>query len=219
MSFPPLGSGRNQVRVQGGDISGADRSARELMNLTTQFYSASWWVQPTHQQHQQQQLHHQHHDMAGGSGGARGGGAGPSSAGGHGIGSGGPPQLQQMQLQPSPADIRAMLVDICANSNADVSYDKCTFNIHGTDDAVKKALMVISKIKWATQSQHQIRVKIELANDHKEFVSGKKNGKINKIMSQSELFLFFSSFPFSGFFLRRAIWERAVDVLTRLIPL
>jgi hypothetical protein len=32
-----------------------------------------------------------------------------------------------------------------------------------------------------------MRVKIELANEHKEFVSGKKNGKINKIMGQSEL--------------------------------
>ena len=31
-------------------------------------------------------------------------------------------------------------------------------------------------------------VKIELANEHKEFVSGKKNGKINKIMGQSEYF-------------------------------
>lgn len=139
MSFPPLGSGRSQVRVQGGDIVCADRAARELMNLTTQFYSASWWV-----------------------------------------------QNQDVHQQPSPADIRSMLVNICANSNADVAFDKNTFNINGTDDAVKKALMVISQIKWATQSPHQIRVKIELANDHKEFVSGKKNGKINKIMSQSK---------------------------------
>ena len=55
----------------------------------------------------------------------------------------------------------------------------------GSDDAVKSALTAISDLKLASQTQYQIRVKIELANEHKEFVSGKKNGKINKIMGQS----------------------------------
>ena len=80
-----------------------------------------------------------------------------------------------------------MLGDICTNSDADVSFDKMAFTITGSDDAVKSALMVISDIKFVAQSQYQIRVKIELANEHKEFVSGKKNGKINKIMGQSKL--------------------------------
>ncbi len=80
-----------------------------------------------------------------------------------------------------------MLSDICANSDADVSFDKLTFSITGSDDAVKDALMIISQIRFVSHSQYQIRVKIELANEHKEFVSGKKNGKINKIMGQSEL--------------------------------
>lgn len=80
-----------------------------------------------------------------------------------------------------------MLGDICANSDADISFDKMTFTVTGSDDAVKAALMVLSQIKFVTQTQHQIRVKIELANEHKEFVSGKKNGKINKIMTQSKL--------------------------------
>lgn len=79
-----------------------------------------------------------------------------------------------------------MLSDICANSDADVSFEKLTFAITGSDDAVKDALMVINDIRYVKKSQYQIRVKIELANEHKEFVSGKKNGKINKIMGQSE---------------------------------
>lgn len=57
----------------------------------------------------------------------------------------------------------------------------------GSDDAVKEALEVLSQVNFVEESQHQIRVKIELANEHKEFVSGKKNGKINKIMTQSML--------------------------------
>jgi hypothetical protein len=87
---------------------------------------------------------------------------------------------------PSPNDIRTMLGDICANSDADVSFDKLTFLVTGFDDAVKAALMVMSQIAFITQAQYQVKVKIELANEHKEFVSGKKNGKINKIMGQSK---------------------------------
>jgi hypothetical protein len=88
--------------------------------------------------------------------------------------------------KPSSEQLRTMLSDICANSDADVSFDKLTFSITGSDDAVKAALMVISEVPFVTRSQYQIRVKIELANEHKEFVSGKKNGKINKIMGQSK---------------------------------
>ncbi|RYO75678.1 hypothetical protein DL766_007690 [Monosporascus sp. MC13-8B] len=95
---------------------------------------------------------------------------------------------------PSTQDIRAMLGDICANSDADISFDKMTFTIYGSDDAVKQALMVLSQIKFVNSTQHQIRVKIELANEHKEFVSGKKNGKINKIMTQSNVQIIFEGF-------------------------
>lgn len=95
---------------------------------------------------------------------------------------------------PSPTDIRTMLSDICANSDADVSFDKLTFTITGSDESVKAALMVISEIRFVSRSQYQIRVKIELANEHKEFVSGKKNGKINKIMGQSSVQIIFDGF-------------------------
>jgi hypothetical protein len=78
-----------------------------------------------------------------------------------------------------------MLSDICTNSGADVGFDKLTFSINGSDDAVKAAMTVICQIPFVKRAQYQIRVKIELANEHKEFVSGKKNGKINKIMGQS----------------------------------
>lgn len=91
-----------------------------------------------------------------------------------------------MSQLPGPNEIRAMLGDISANSDADISFEKMSFTINGSDDAVKQALNVLSQIKFVNQTQHQIRVKIELANEHKEFVSGKKNGKINKIMTQSK---------------------------------
>lgn len=88
-----------------------------------------------------------------------------------------------------------MLGDICANSDAEISFQRLSFTIDGSDDAVKAALHVISQIKFVTQTQYTIRVKIELANEHKEFVSGKKNGKINKIMGQSTISIATTSTP------------------------
>ncbi|KAL2259560.1 hypothetical protein VTK26DRAFT_6723 [Humicola hyalothermophila] len=102
--------------------------------------------------------------------------------------------LQPDTRQPSNEDIRTMLGDICANSDADVTFDRQAFTITGSDEAVKAALMVISQIKFAAHSPYQIRVRIELANEHKEFVSGKKNGKINKIMGQSNVQIIFDNF-------------------------
>ena len=90
---------------------------------------------------------------------------------------------------PSAADIRVMLSDVCTNSGADLSFDKWTFSINGSDDAVKSAMNVIYQIPFIKKTPYQMRVKIELANEHKEFVSGKKNGKINKIMGQSNCYL------------------------------
>jgi hypothetical protein len=95
-------------------------------------------------------------------------------------------QATNIQQQPSTSQIRTMLSDICANSDADVTFDKLQWTITGSDDAVKAALYVIDAIPFVKRAQYQIRVKIELANEHKEFVSGKKNGKINKIMGQSK---------------------------------
>ncbi|KAL2170300.1 hypothetical protein VTG60DRAFT_4979 [Thermothelomyces hinnuleus] len=102
--------------------------------------------------------------------------------------------LQPDPRQPSNQDIHAMLGDICANSDAEVSFDRQSFSITGSDESVKAALMVISKIKFATHTPYQIRVRIELANEHKEFVSGKKNGKINKIMGNSNVQIMFDNF-------------------------
>ncbi|KAI2621355.1 hypothetical protein GGS21DRAFT_541715 [Xylaria nigripes] len=102
--------------------------------------------------------------------------------------------FQQVGAVPSPHDTRSMLGEICSNSDADIAFDKMTFTITGSDDAVKSALTVLSQIGFGPMGAQQIRVKIELANEHKEFVSGKKNGKINKIMTQSNVQIVFDSF-------------------------
>ncbi|OJJ47222.1 hypothetical protein ASPZODRAFT_65713, partial [Penicilliopsis zonata CBS 506.65] len=102
---------------------------------------------------------------------------------------------------PSAVEVRTMLSDICTNSGAEVSFDNLTFTINGSDDAVKAAMMVINQIPFVKRSQYQMRVKIELANEHKEFVSGKKNGKINKIMGQSNVQIIFDGFNEYNFYI------------------
>ncbi|KAI9655617.1 MAG: hypothetical protein M1821_005411 [Bathelium mastoideum] len=105
------------------------------------------------------------------------------------------------QRPPTPSDIRAMLSDICINSGAEISFEKLNFHIYGSDDAVKAAMMVINGIPFVKKAQYEMRVKIELANEHKEFVSGKKNGKINKIMSQSNVQIMFDGFNEYNFYI------------------
>jgi hypothetical protein len=102
---------------------------------------------------------------------------------------------------PTPAEIRPMLSDICTNSNADVSFENMGFSINGSDDAVKDAMNVIYQMPFVKRGPYQIRVKIELANEHKEFVSGKKNGKINKIMGQSNVQIIFDGFNEYNFYI------------------
>ncbi|KAI9757239.1 MAG: hypothetical protein M4579_003539 [Chaenotheca gracillima] len=102
---------------------------------------------------------------------------------------------------PSSSDIRTMLSDICTNSGADVTFEKLAFSITGSDDAVKAAMNIIHLIPFVKRSQYQMRVKIELANEHKEFVSGKKNGKINKIMGQSNVQIIFDGFNEYNFYI------------------
>ena len=41
---------------------------------------------------------------------------------------------------------------------------------------------------------HEIRFQVELANEHREFISGKKNGKINKIMQSTSVKIKFETF-------------------------
>nr|OQO15765.1 hypothetical protein B0A51_18330 [Rachicladosporium sp. CCFEE 5018] len=105
------------------------------------------------------------------------------------------------QRQPTPSDIRAMLPDICINSGAEITFENLNFHINGSDDSVKAAMSIINSLPFLQRAQSTLRVKVELANEHKEFVSGKKNGKINKIMSQSNVQIVFDGFNEYNFYI------------------
>ena len=101
------------------------------------------------------------------------------------------------------------MIQISSNFGAEVTFKDNYFEIHGTENEVRGAVAFlmdqeILKVVLTIISdgstlithaggiprqvyQHEIRFQIELANEHREFISGKKNGKINKIMQTSNV--------------------------------
>lgn len=104
-------------------------------------------------------------------------------------------------LAPKAPEIQKILIDVATFSGASIAFNKQVFELSGPDDSVKSAMHKLSEIPFVKENPYQIRVKIELANEHKEFVSGKKNGKINKIMGQSNIQIIFDGFNEYNFFI------------------
>lgn len=153
--LPQLGVPRNSIRVQGTDMLHVERTIRQIMAISGQFYRSQWIVTLS----------------------------------------------ENSQRAPTSKDVKDMLADICISSGAEITFERLIFQIYGSDDSVKAALWIISSLPFVKKAQSHVTVKIELDNDHKEFVSGKKNGKINKIMSQSSVQVYFDLFNEYNFFI------------------
>lgn len=69
-------------------------------------------------------------------------------------------------------------------SGAEVVFKGNCFELHGLESQVRQAVLQLLDLDMIQPFHFEIRFQIELANDHREFISGKKNGKINKIMKQ-----------------------------------
>lgn len=100
------------------------------------------------------------------------------------------------------------MVQISSNFGAEITFKDNYFEIHGTENEVRSAVAFLMDqeilkvdesflvvffpldthaVPFSQVYQHEIRFQIELANEHREFISGKKNGKINKIMQTSNV--------------------------------
>jgi hypothetical protein len=102
---------------------------------------------------------------------------------------------------PNNNEFQQILIDVSTKSGADASFSKNFFEISGSDWAVRRCLDLLNEVDYVRCSNHQVRVKIELANEHKEFVAGKKNGKINKIMASSNIHILFDGFSEYNFYI------------------
>ncbi|KAK9245223.1 hypothetical protein V1506DRAFT_539156 [Lipomyces tetrasporus] len=107
--------------------------------------------------------------------------------------------IQPRNLPPVSA-IREALERISSTSGADISFLKCTFDVIGDGEAAKSAVSQIRGLPFWPSESHQVRFRIELSVDQREFIAGKKNGKINRIMSTAHVWIKFEPFSEYNFF-------------------
>ncbi|KIR69125.1 cytoplasmic protein [Cryptococcus bacillisporus CA1873] len=94
----------------------------------------------------------------------------------------------------NPAQLQPILKRIAHSSGAEVVFKSNCFEMHGLEQQVKAAVMMVLEQDIVHNFHREIRFQIELANEHRDFISGKKNGKINKIMKTANVKIKFETF-------------------------
>jgi len=90
--------------------------------------------------------------------------------------------------------ITALLKQISTATGAEAVFKSMCFEMHGLEHEVRAAVNMIMELDIIKAFHHEIRFQIELSNEHREFISGKKNGKINKIMQTTNVKIKFETF-------------------------
>ncbi|ORX90245.1 hypothetical protein K493DRAFT_357005 [Basidiobolus meristosporus CBS 931.73] len=88
------------------------------------------------------------------------------------------PSSQAIQL-PSREETEQLMSRICMASGAEIAFRNHCFEVCGGPDQLRTAFRLIGN---EYSFQRETKFQVELASEHREFISGKKNGKINKIM-------------------------------------
>ncbi|GAA5856623.1 hypothetical protein JCM8547_005897 [Rhodosporidiobolus lusitaniae] len=94
----------------------------------------------------------------------------------------------------NPAQIPPVLRHISVTSGAEAVFKSNCFEFHGLEAEVRQAVQLVLELDFVKAFHHEIRFQIELANEHREFISGKKNGKLNKIMKSANVKIKFETF-------------------------
>ncbi|KAF7320226.1 KH domain protein [Mycena kentingensis (nom. inval.)] len=94
----------------------------------------------------------------------------------------------------SPSQVTNLLKQISVASGAEVVFKSMCFEMHGLEQEVRSAVGMVMELEMIQARPALIRFQIELANEHREFISGKKNGKMNKIMQTTNVKIKFETF-------------------------
>ncbi|KAK9452418.1 uncharacterized protein V1518DRAFT_411179 [Limtongia smithiae] len=108
--------------------------------------------------------------------------------------------LIQPKTLPPTAEMRTSLERIASTSGTDVSFLRGTFDVLGDTEATKSAVSQIRGLPFWPSEHHQVRFRLELSVDQREFIAGKKNGKLNRIMSTAHVWIKFEPFTEYNFF-------------------
>jgi len=73
-------------------------------------------------------------------------------------------------------------------TGAEIHYSTNCFEIYGNDVAMRTILELLQagEISFYRELPSQVRIRCELARELREFIAGKKNGKLNKIMKVTD---------------------------------
>jgi len=82
----------------------------------------------------------------------------------------------------NPSQVPAILKLISTTTGSESVFKSNCFEFHGNENQVRIAAQLILELEIVKSFHHEIRFQIELGNEHRDFISGKKNGKLNKIM-------------------------------------
>ncbi|EMD41708.1 hypothetical protein CERSUDRAFT_146926 [Gelatoporia subvermispora B] len=94
----------------------------------------------------------------------------------------------------NPTQVSAILKQVSYASGAEIVFKGMCFEMHGLEHEVRSAITMLLDLDIVKTFHHEIRFQIELANEHREFISGKKNGKINKIMQTTNVKIKFETY-------------------------
>ncbi|KAK1229376.1 hypothetical protein PQX77_007553 [Marasmius sp. AFHP31] len=92
------------------------------------------------------------------------------------------------------SQVSTLIKQISISTGAEVVFKSMCFELHGLEHEVRAAVTMIMDLDIIKAFHHEIRFQIELSNEHREFISGKKNGKINKIMQTTNVKIKFETF-------------------------
>lgn len=99
-----------------------------------------------------------------------------------------------LSSKPDTRVLSSIVTSISAGTNAEIVFQNNHFEISGLDREVRAALRQLMRVPTLKHYTYEFRFQLELATDHREFISGKKNGKINKIMEHCGVRIRFEPF-------------------------
>lgn len=102
--------------------------------------------------------------------------------------------LQIAAPKSEPRQLVALMAAVTAVSGVDATFHNSALELHGTDAEVRAGLQYLMRQSAVKHYIGELRFQLELATEHREFISGKKNGKINKIMESCGVRIRFEPF-------------------------
>ncbi|CEG62961.1 hypothetical protein RMATCC62417_00185 [Rhizopus microsporus] len=117
-------------------------------------------------------------------------------------------------------NISSLVSQLSQISHAEVAYlpDPSRIEVHGTERAIRNVYQRLHDMAFLKMFHQSTVFNVELSNDQREFISGKKSGKINKIMKTSGAKIKFVPFSEYNFIIEveSNSFTKALDGLTLL---